>query len=67
MDGKEVRRKIIFWERQIEGSEGHYAYKENPIMNCFVLFCCKKIPLGLQILDEERNGPYYPPWIKKNW
>lgn len=51
MNGKEVRRKVIFWERQIDEIEGHWAHKENAAMDWFVLCCCKKVPLGLEILD----------------
>lgn len=34
-------------------------------MDCFVLFCCKKFPVGLEILDEEGNGPYYLHELRK--
>lgn len=51
MEGKEERGKVIFWERQIEEDAGGCAHIESTSMDCFILHCCKKVPLGLEILD----------------
>lgn len=48
-----MKRKVVFWERQIEENEGR-AYTENAVMDCFVLCHCKEIPLGLEISDEDK-------------
>lgn len=50
-EGKEETWKVIFWERQIEEDAGHCAHTETATMDCFILCCCKKVPLGLEIFD----------------
>lgn len=49
LEGSEKKTNIQ--ERQIEESGGHCAPKENAIMDCFVLCCCEKVSLRLEILD----------------
>lgn len=49
--GKEERGKVIIWERQIEEDAGGCAHIESAAMDCFILCCCEKVPLGPEIWD----------------
>lgn len=65
MEGKEKILNIIFQERQIEEDPGGCTDMENETMDSFILYCCKNVPLWLDIVCYN-TCHIYSPWIRRN-